>query len=463
MEINTFGKKIYTGIDGISGPILVVKGVKDVCYGERVKVITPDGVRRTAQVLAVNEEQAVIQVFQGTFGLDKGNTKIIFETKPIELGVTTKMLGRTLNALGDPIDGGPPPVAEKYLNIYGNPINPCSREYPRDFIQTGISVIDGMNTVVRGQKLPIFSGAGLPHNMLTSQIIRQARLLDDKEKFIIIFAAMGIKNDEASYFQRSFEETGVLNNVVFFLNLANDPPIERLIVPHSALTLAEYLAFEKDMHVLVILTDMTNYCEALREVSGAREEIPSRKGYPGYLYSNLAMIYERTGRIKGINGSITQIPILTMPNDDITHPIPDLTGYITEGQIVLSRELNSLGIYPPVTVLPSLSRLMKDGIGEGRTREDHPHLSSQLYGSYAYVSNARSLASVIGEEELSELDKDYIKFGEGFEKEFINQDFNENRDIEQTLNMGWKILRNLPDSELTRVTTKEIEKYRYSE
>ncbi|HDS08874.1 MAG TPA: V-type ATP synthase subunit B [Firmicutes bacterium] len=461
MSFNPFGTRIYTGIDDISGPILVVKGIKDVSYGEKVRVITPDGSKRTAQVLSVNEEQAVIQVFEGTFGLDKKNTRIIFTSKPLELGVTVKMLGRRLNALGEPLDGGPPPIAEKYLNIYGNPINPCAREYPRDFIQTGISVIDGMNTVVRGQKLPIFSGAGLPHNLLTSQIIRQSKLADDRERFTVIFAAMGIKNDEAAFFQRSFEETGVLNKVAFFLNLANDPPIERLIVPHSALTLAEYLAFEKGMHVLVIMTDMTNYCEALREVSGAREEIPSRKGYPGYLYSNLAMIYERTGRIKGQPGSITQIPILTIPNDDITHPIPDLTGYITEGQVVLSRELNGLGIYPPVAVLPSLSRLMKDGIGSGKTREEHSHLSSQLYGSYAYVSSARSLASVIGEEELSELDKDYIKFGESFEKRFINQGIDENRDIEETLNLGWKMLRALPDSELTRVTLAEIEKYRF--
>ncbi|MCK4667606.1 V-type ATP synthase subunit B [Candidatus Dependentiae bacterium] len=459
MKNKITGRKVYTGIENISGPIIVVRNIKGVAFGEKVTVLCPDGSKKSGQVLTINEEYAVIQVFEGTFGLNKEKTRVIFEQKPIELGVSEKMLGRVLNAMGEPLDGGPPPIPEKFENIYGYPINPLSREYPRDFIQTGISVIDIMNTVVRGQKLPVFSGAGLPHNLLTAQIIRQAKLKEKSDKFVIIFAAMGIKSDEAAFFQRSFSETGVLNNVVSFLNLANDPPIERLLIPHSALTLAEYLAFEKDMHVLVVLSDMTNYCEALREVSGAREEIPSRKGYPGYLYSNLASIYERTGRIQGTKGSITQIPILSMPNDDITHPIPDLTGYITEGEIVLNRDLFRLGIYPPISVLPSLSRLMKDGIGEGKTRADHPHLASQLYGSYSYVNTTRALASVIGIEELSELDKDYMRFGEAFERNFVNQDFYENRTIEESLSLAWKILRNLKDSELTRLTKEEIEKF----
>jgi V/A-type H+-transporting ATPase subunit B len=382
-----------------------------------------------------------------------------FRGEPLAVGVTERMLGRVFNGLGEPIDDGPAPMADKELPVNGMPINPTAREYPRDFIQTGISAIDGMNTLIRGQKLPIFSGNGLPHNELAAQIARQAKIRGGKSEFAVVFAAMGVKHDVARFFIQSFEQTGVLENVALFLSLADDPSIERIITPRTALTLAEYLAFEKNMHVLVIMTDMSNYCESLREISTIRGEIPSRKGYPGYLYSDLAELYERSGMLKGYSGSITQLPILTMPNDDISHPIPDLTGYITEGQIVFEREMYARGIYPPVAGLPSLSRLMKDGIGEGMTREDHPHLASQLFAAYSYVKDVRNLASVIGDEELTPLDHQYMEFGDMFERQFIAQKQDEERPIEQTLEMGWRVLGKLPAEELHRVTQEELEKY----
>ena len=375
------------------------------------------------------------------------------------MAVSRHMLGRFFNGVGEPLDGGPPPVSRLKRNINGLPINPVKRDYPREFIQTGLSAIDGMTTLIRGQKLPIFSGSGLPHNEMIAQLIRQSTLLGEKEEFAVIFGAIGLKSDEAQFFQQEFEKTGSSAHVTMFLNLAGDPPEERLITPRYALTLAEYLAFEKDKHVLVILSDMTNYCEALRELSAAREEIPSRKGYPGYMYSDLASLFERTGRIKGATGSITQIPILSMPGMDLTHPIPDLTGYITEGQVVFSRDLYQRGVYPPVSVLPSLSRLMKDGIGEGHTREDHPNLASQLYAAYARAQQSRSLAAIIGEEELSEIDRSYLEFAEGFESRFLTQGKDENRTIEETLSLGWELLSVLPRSELTRMSEDEI--YRY--
>jgi V/A-type H+-transporting ATPase subunit B len=382
-----------------------------------------------------------------------------FMGEPLTLPVSDQMLGRVLNGLGHPRDGGTLPRGEDELDVNGLPINPTAREYPRDFIQTGISVIDGLTTLIQGQKLPIFSGNGLPHNQLAAQIARQAKVLAKEQEFAIVFAAMGVKHDVARFFIDSFEQSGVLENVALFLSLADDPSIERTITPRTALTLAEHLAFTKGMHVLVIMTDMTNYCESLREISTLRGEIPSRKGYPGYLYSNLAELYERSGKILGREGSITQLPILTMPNDDIGHPIPDLTGYITEGQIVFDREMYARGMYPPVNGLPSLSRLMKDGIGEGMTRKDHPHLSNQLFATYSHVKDVRNLASVIGEEELTALDHRYLDFGNIFEKQFVNQDFHENRSIEQTLDLGWKALSELPSEELQRVTDEEIAEF----
>jgi len=449
----------YIGVGRIEGPLIFVEGVSDVAFDEVVVVRTAGGEERIGRVLEVNEDRAVVQVFQGTSGLSSSSTRVRFTGRTLEMPVSRKMLGRTFNGLGKPIDGGPPPVSDDLRDVNGSPINPEARDYPRDFIQTGISAIDGMNTLVRGQKLPIFSGSGLPHNLIAAQITRQAKLLTEEVEFTVVFAAMGVKYDVARFFIDSFEESGVLEKVALFLSLANDPSIERLVTPRSALTLAEYLAFDCGMHVLVILTDMTNYCESLREISTARGEIPSRKGYPGYLYSDLASIYERAGRVRGCEGSITQMPILTMPSDDISHPVPDLTGYITEGQIVLERDLFQRGVYPPIAGLPSLSRLMKDGIGEGRTRADHPHLASQLFAAYSHVKNVRSLASVIGEEELSTLDKKYLQFGERFEQEFLRQGYYEDRSIEQTLDIGWDVLSTLPKSELHRVTEEEIEKY----
>ncbi len=449
----------YIGVDKIDGPLVFVSGTHPVGYKELVECIDTEGKIRPGIVLESSKEMVVAQIFQGTAGLTIPSTKVRFTGEPLLVPVSKQMLGRVFNGLGEPIDGGPRPAGDVELNVNGMAINPTARQYPRDFIQTGISIIDGMNTLIRGQKLPIFSGNGLPHNELAAQIARQAKVIGQKTEFACIFAAMGVKHDVARYFIRSFEESGVLTNVALFLSLADDPSIERLITPRTALTLAEYLAFHEGMHILVIMTDMTNYCEALREVSTIRGEIPSRKGYPGYLYSDLAEIYERSGMIKESGGSITSLPILTMPNDDISHPIPDLTGYITEGQIVFEREMYGRGIYPPVAGLPSLSRLMKDGIGEGMTRKDHPHLASQLFAAYSYVRDVRNLASVIGEEELTPLDRTYLEFGEAFERRFVTQAFDENRDIEKTLDLGWEMLRLLPAEELHRMTEEELEEY----
>ena len=449
----------YRGVDRIDGPLIFVRKTHPVGYRELVECVDREGNRRLGMVLDTSEREVVVQVFEGTSGMTMPQTKVRFQGEPLTLEVTEQMLGRVFNGLGRPTDGGPAPVGEEELDVNGNAINPTAREYPRDFIQTGISVIDGMNTLIRGQKLPIFSGNGLPHNELAAQIARQAKIRGGATNFAVVFAAMGVKHDVARFFIRSFEESGVLDNVALFLSLADDPSIERLITPRSALTLAEYLAFTKNLHVLVILTDMANYCESLREVSTLRGEIPSRKGYPGYLYSDLAELYERSGMLKGGKGSITQLPILTMPNDDISHPIPDLTGYITEGQIVFDREMYARNIYPPVAGLPSLSRLMKDGIGEGMTREDHPHLASQLFAAYSYVKDVRNLASVIGEEELTPLDHQYLDFGENFEKKLVNQRRDDERTIEETLELGWEALRLLPADELHRVTEEEIDEY----
>jgi V/A-type H+-transporting ATPase subunit B len=449
----------YIGVERIDGPIIFVRKTHPVGYHELAQCIDSSGEVRLGIVLETSSEMVVIQVFEGTSGLTLPNTRIRFSGKPLSIPVSRSMLGRIFNGLGVPIDDGPPPKSDVDLDVNGMPINPTAREYPRDFIQTGISVIDGMNTLIRGQKLPIFSGNGLPHNELAAQIARQAKIRGEGSSFAVVFAAMGVKHDVARSFISSFEESGVLGNVALFLSLADDPSIERLITPRTALTLAEYLAFREDMHVLVIMTDMTNYCESLREISTIRGEIPSRKGYPGYLYSDLAEIYERSGMVKGCPGSITLMPILTMPNDDISHPVPDLTGYITEGQIVFEREMYGRGIYPPIAGLPSLSRLMKDGIGEGMTREDHPHLASQLFAAYSYVKDVRNLASVIGEEELTPLDHNYLEFGEEFERRFVTQSLNEDRDIEQTLGLGWEVLRLLPAEELHRLTEEEIQKY----
>jgi V/A-type H+-transporting ATPase subunit B len=465
-EAKVLGGQEVVGVGRIEGPIMVVEGAANVSYDEVVEIKDSRGQLRRGRVLEVSENFAVVQVFAGSTGLSIDGTSVRFLGNTLHIPVAEEMLGRIFDGLGNPIDGGPEPLTDKYADVNGQPINPTARIYPRDYIQTGISTIDGVNTLLRGQKLPLFSGAGMPHDQLAAQIVRQATLgkqageaQTEGEEFAIVFAAMGVKNDVADYFRRSFTESGALTRVAMFLNLADDPPVERIVTPRAALTLAEYLAYEKGMHVLVVLTDMTNYGEALRQISNVRGEVPSRKGYPGYLYSDLASLYERTGRIRTSDGSITQIPILTMPNDDITHPMPDLTGYITEGQIVLGRELNFAGIYPPVTVLPSLSRLMKDGIGKGRTRDDHPRWGAQLYAAYARTQDVRALASVIGEEELSDVDQKYLKFGRAFEREFVNQAFTENRTIERTLEIGWKLLSILPKKELTRVNLDEIEKY----
>jgi len=449
----------YIGVDKIDGPLVFVGRTHPVGYRELIECVDRQGNVRLGIVLESSASFVVAQVFEGTAGLTLPSTRVRFRGEPLTLSVSRAMLGRVFSGLGLPIDGGPPPRSDVERDVNGMAINPTARQYPRDFIQTGISVIDGMNTLIRGQKLPIFSGNGLPHNELAAQIARQAKIRGSNTEFAVVFAAMGVKHDVARFFTRSFEESGVLDNVALFLSLADDPSIERLITPRTALTLAEHLAFDEGMHVLVIMTDMTNYCESLREISTIRGEIPSRKGYPGYLYSDLAELYERSGMIKGHTGSITSLPILTMPNDDISHPIPDLSGYITEGQIVFEREMDGRGIYPPVAGLPSLSRLMKDGIGEGMTREDHPHLASQLFAAYSHVKEVRNLASVIGEEELTPLDHNYLEFGKAFEQKFVSQRKDENRSIEQTLDLGWEVLRLLPASELHRITEEEIEKY----
>ncbi|MBE6353430.1 V-type ATP synthase subunit B [Treponema sp.] len=453
----------YTGLTKVDGPIIAVKRSENSSYDEVVYVRDKNGEKRTGRIIDLNETAAIVQIFGSTTGLDLENTTVEFLEQPLELTVGRGLLGRIFNGLGEPIDGYPPVISDKKVNVNGNPINPYARVYPRDFIQTGISSIDGMNTLIRGQKLPIFSGNGLPHNKLAAQIIRQAKLLNNDEEFVMVFAGMGIKYDVAQFFKHTFEESGVLSKVVMFQSLADAPSIERIITPRCALTAAEYLAYECNMHVLVVMTDMTNYCEALREISTTRGEVPGRKGYPGYLYSNLAELYERAGKIQGSSGSITQIPILTMPNDDISHPIPDLTGYITEGQIVLDREMSAKGMYPPVSGLPSLSRLMKDGIGEGMTREDHAAVSSQLFASYSKVKSIRNLASIIGEEELSELDRLYLKFGNELEAKFFTQGEYEDRSIDQTLDLGWKLLSILPREELYRIKDELLDKYLPSE
>ena len=449
----------YRGVQSVDGPVIIVRRTEDVFYGETVAVRDRFGEKRIGRVIDISEEYAVVQIFGSTSGIDIDDSSVEFLDSAMELRVGDGLLGRIFNGLGEPIDGHPAIISSKKVNVNGYPINPYARVYPRDFIQTGISSIDGMNTLIRGQKLPIFSGNGLPHNKLAAQIIRQAKILSSDEQFVMVFAGMGIKYDVARFFKNTFEESGVLSRVVMFQSLADSPSVERIITPRCALTAAEYLAYERGMHVLVVMTDMTNYCEALREISTTRGEVPGRKGYPGYLYSDLAELYERAGKIKGSKGSITQIPILTMPNDDISHPIPDLTGYITEGQIVLDREMSQKGMYPPVAGLPSLSRLMKDGIGEGMTREDHKDVSSQLFAAYSKVKSIRNLAAIIGEEELSPLDKQYLRFGEKFENDFLTQGEFENRTIEQTLEIGWKVLSILPKSELYRIKPELIEKY----
>ena len=454
----------YRGINSVEGPIVAVRRSENVSYNEVVYVRDKNGEKKTGRVIDLNEDAAIVQVFGSTTGIDLKESSIEFLGEPLELRVGEGLLGRIFNGLGEPIDGYGQIVSSEKLDVNGSPINPYARVYPRDFIQTGISSIDGMNTLIRGQKLPIFSGNGLPHNRLAAQIIRQAKLKNSDDQFVMVFAGMGIKYDVARFFTNTFEESGVLSKVVMFQSLADAPSIERIITPRCALTAAEYLAYKKGMHVLVVMTDMTNYCEALREISTTRGEVPGRKGYPGYLYSDLAELYERAGRIKESEGSITQIPILTMPNDDISNPIPDLTGYITEGQIVLERELFQKDMYPPVAGLPSLSRLMKDGIGvadDGRvmTREDHAGVSSQLFASYSKVKSIRNLAAIIGEEELGELDKMYLNFGNHFEREFLCQGEYEDRSIDETLDIGWKTLKYLPRDELLRVKAEYIEKY----
>jgi V/A-type H+-transporting ATPase subunit B len=449
----------FKGLSTVEGPIIVLKREENVGYGEIVTIRDKNGEKKIGRVMELSEESAAVQVFGTTSGMSTEDTTVEFRERPLELLVSEDMLGRIYDGLGRPIDGYAEPFSSTFYDINGDPINPYARVYPQDFIQTGISAIDGMNTLIRGQKLPIFSGSGLPHNRLAAQIIRQARIKNQDEAFVMVFAAMGVKYDVARFFIRSFEESGVLSNVVMFLSLADSPSIERLITPRCALTAAEYLAFEGRKHVLVVMTDMTNYCEALREVSSIRGEIPSRKGYPGYLYSDLASLYERAGKLRDSEGSITQIPILTMPNDDISHPIPDLTGYITEGQIVLDRELFQKGIYPPVAGLPSLSRLMKDGIGPEMTRDDHKDLSSQLFAAYSRAKTVRNLSAIIGEEELTPVDKKFMIFGDRFEREFLTQEETENRSIDETLDRGWKALSVLPREELYRIKSELIEKY----
>lgn len=450
----------YLGLSSINGPLIALEGVQDAFYDEIVDFVVNGKEHKMGRIVEVYKDKAIIQVFEGTENMSLNNTHTRLTGHPMEIGLSEEMLGRTFNGIGEPIDDLGPITVEEVRDVNGLPLNPVRREYPRNYIRTGISAIDGLTTLIRGQKLPIFSGNGLPHDQLAAQIVKQASLGGStNEDFAIVFAAMGVKHDVADFFRRTFEESGVANHVAMFLNLANDPVVERLITPKVALTAAEYLAFEKNMHILVILTDMTSFAEAMREVSSSKGEIPSRKGYPGYLYSELATLYERAGIVEGVNGSVTQLPILTMPNDDITHPIPDLTGYITEGQIVLDRNLHGQAIYPPISVLPSLSRLMKDGIGKGYTREDHQDLANQLFSAYAKVGEARNLASVIGEDELSPIDKKYLEFGKAFEERYIVQGPNENRTIEETLDLGWELLRILPKEELDRVDTKILDVY----
>ena len=450
----------YLGLSEINGPLVVLEGVKNASYEEIVEFHMDDGTRKIGRIIEIYEDKAVIQVFEGTDGMSLGNTHTRLTGRPMEIGLSPEILGRTFNGIGQPIDGLGDITPDVKLNINGLPLNPVAREYPRNYINTGISAIDGLTTLIRGQKLPIFSGNGLPHDKLAAQIVQQASLGEDSdEDFAIVFAAMGVKYDVAEFFRRTFEESGAADHVVMFLNLANDPVVERLLTPKIALTAAEYLAFEKGMHILVILTDITSFCEAMREVSSSKGEIPSRKGYPGYLYSELATLYERAGIVKGKPGSVTQIPILTMPEDDKTHPIPDLTGYITEGQIILSRDLYRKGIIPPVDVLPSLSRLKDKGIGEGKTREDHSGTMNQLFAAYARGKDAKELMTILGEAALSDDDKQFAKFADAFEQRYVNQGNNTNRTIEDTLNLGWELLSLLPRTELKRIKPELIEKY----
>ena len=450
----------YAGVKEINGPLVVLDGIDSPSYEEMVTLRLNGGAERTGRIVQIDGSRIVVQVFEGTRALSLTNTNTILRGHPMELPLSPEILGRIFNGAGEPIDGLGEIFPEKYMDVNGSPINPVSRVYPRNYINIGISSIDALATLIRGQKLPIFSGSGMKHNELAVQIVRQAKIAEEEGvKFAIVFAAMGVTSDVADYFRRSFEESGALQRVVMFNNLSNDPIIERILTPRCALTAAEYLAFEQNMHILVVMTDMTSYAEACREFSSSKGEIPGRKGYPGYLYSDLASLYERAGIVKGKNGSVTQIPILTMPNDDITHPVPDLTGYITEGQIVLDRGLDSMGVYPPVSILPSLSRLMKDGIGEGYTRADHSAVSNQLFAAYAKVQDARALASVIGEDELSPTDKLYMEFGKQFEAKFLNQGPAENRTIEQTLDLGWQLLGLLPREELDRVDDETLDQY----
>jgi len=449
----------YKTVSQIAGPLVFVEKVENAAYNELVEITLGNGEKRSGQVLDTGRGLAVVQVFGATSGMDVSNTRVKFLGSTAKVSVSDEMLGRIFNGLGEPIDGLPPIVSKERVEVVGNAMNPYSREEPSEFIETGISTIDGMNTLVRGQKLPIFSSAGLSHNRLAAQIARQAKVLGSSEDFAVIFGAMGITSEEANYFVSEFTKTGAISRSVLFLNLSSDPSMERIILPKVALTTAEYLAYEKEMHILVILSDMTNYCEALREISSAREEVPGRRGFPGYMYTDLSTIYERAGKIRGKNGSITQIPILTMPGDDITNPIPDLTGYITEGQIVLSRDLQRKGIYPPVDVLPSLSRLMNQGIGKGRTREDHRGVADQIYAAYANGKDLRSLSAIVGEEALGPNDRKYLKFADEFEKRYVNQGFYDDRSIEDTLGIGWDLLSELPESDMKRVKKDFIDRY----
>jgi len=449
----------YSKIAEIKGPLVIVDGVDNAAFDELVEIETTEGERRLGKVLEVGNGKAVVQVFEGTTGLSVSGTNAKFVGKVMEMPVSEQVLGRVFDGLGRAKDGLPEPVADSFLDINGAPMNPEQREYPKDFIQTGVSVIDGMLTLVRGQKLPIFSGSGMSHNILAAQIARQAAIIGTDDSFAVVFAAIGVQYSEAEYFKRSLEESGALKRSVLFLNLADDPAIERIITPRVALTVAEYLAYDLGMHVLVILTDMTNYAEALREISAAREEVPGRKGYPGYLYTDLSTIYERAGRLKGKKGSVTQVPILTMPSDDITHPIPDLTGYITEGQLVLGRDLFRQGVYPPINILMSLSRIMKDGIGEGSTRADHQEISNQNYDAYSRAQEVRALAGIVGKAGLTPVDLNYMNFGDEFEKKFLTQAIDENRTIEETLGLQWNCVSNLPKNELTKVKDKYVEQY----
>lgn len=452
-------RKEYNTVKEVVGPLMIVEGVEGVKFDELVDIELKNGEKRRGRVLELNGDRAMVQLFEGSAGINLNSTKVKFLGRPLELGVSEDMIGRIFDGLGRPKDDGPKIIPEKRLDINGSPINPVARDYPEEFIQTGISCIDGLNTLVRGQKLPIFSGSGLPHGEVAAQIARQARVLGTDEKFAVVFAAMGITFEEAQFFIDDFRSTGSIDRAVLFMNLANDPVIERIATPRMALTCAEYLAYEKDMHVLVILTDMTNYAEALRETSAARKEVPGRRGYPGYLYTDLSTIYERAGRIRGRKGSITQIPILTMPEDDITHPIPDLTGYITEGQIILSRQLYKRGIEPPINIVPSLSRLKDKGIGKGKTREDHADTMNQIYAAYTSGIEARELSTILGESALSDADKAFAKFAEAFDEKYVNQGYNNNRSIEETLDLGWELLKLIPRSELKRIREEYLDKY----